>query len=289
MLCMVYFGSVIQNKSNAQVKLGVFADCQYCDFETKGNRYYRNSLSKLNDCVEAFNNEDLDFVVGLGDLIDRDFASFKKVNYILSSSKTKVYHIIGNHDFSVEPELIEKVPSALNLKENYYTVSKKDWQFIFLNGNEISLLSPNPEIISEAKQMLAELTAYKQPNNMDWNGGLGTSQINWLETQLKTAESQKKNVAIFCHYPLLPLEAHTLWDSKKVLSILKKHKNVKAWINGHNHAGNYAVENGIHFVTMHGMVDTETENAYSIISFEKESINIKGKGREVSRTLSITK
>lgn len=284
---LILLGMTMFTTINAQVKIGVFADCQYCDFETQGNRYYKNSLLKLKECVNEFNSEKLDFTVGLGDLIDRDFASFEKVNSILNTSKTKVYNIIGNHDFSVDRELMVKVPSALNLKENYYTLVKKNWLFIFLNGNEVSLQSLNEETVSEAKQMLAEISANKQPNNKEWNGGLGASQINWLEAQLKTAESEMKNVAIFCHYPLFPLEAHTLWDSQKVLPILKHYNCVKAWINGHNHAGNYAMENQIHFVTMHGMVDTETENAFSVISFEKKWIRINGKGREISRDLSI--
>jgi hypothetical protein len=38
---------------------------------------------------------------------------------------------------------------------------------------------------------------------------------------------------------------------------------------------------------MKGMVDTETENAYSIATLSDEKIQIEGFGREVSRSLSI--
>ena len=80
---MIYSGT-----SEAQIQLGVFADCQYCDCETAGNRHYRNSPAKLTDCIAEFNqNKNLEFVVGLGDLIDRDFTSFAKVNSILKGSK----------------------------------------------------------------------------------------------------------------------------------------------------------------------------------------------------------
>jgi hypothetical protein len=56
-------------------------------------------------------------------------------------------------------------------------------------------------------------------------------------------------------------------------------------MNGHNHRGNYAFQNGIHFVNLKGMVETETENAFSIISFSDKQIEIKGFGREESRNL----
>ena len=81
--------------SFSQIKIGVFADCQYCDCETAGTRFYRNSLQKLDDCINQFNtNKELDFVVGLGDLIDRNILSFDSVNSILSKSKKEVFHVI---------------------------------------------------------------------------------------------------------------------------------------------------------------------------------------------------
>ncbi len=111
---VLFFGLIMNETSYAQVKIGVFADCQYCDCETGGNRFYRNSLSKLNNCLGEFNKDQLDFVVGLGDLIDRDFESFRAVNAILGKSNSPVYQVTGNHDLSVENDFLDKVPSALN-------------------------------------------------------------------------------------------------------------------------------------------------------------------------------
>lgn len=283
---LVLFGIMNSKPTQAQVKIGIFADCQYCDCETAGQRYYRNSLTKLNDCVTTFNKtKDIQFVVGLGDLIDRDISSFEKVNAILSQSKKEVFHVTGNHDLSVKKEDIDKVPSQLNMDKTYYSFDKEDWRFIFLNGNEITLQSTNPKIVSEAKTILKQLKAENKPNNKDWNGGMSKEQINWLKLELKNTEQQNKKVVLFCHYPLLPFEAHALWNAEEVLQILQESSSVKAWINGHNHAGNYAMKNGIHFITMQGMVDTENKNAFSIVSFTKDRIEIKGFGREVTRNL----
>lgn len=287
--CFLFMASTIHYNSYAQVKIGIFADCQYCDCETKGNRFYRNSLEKLSNCITEFNKHELNFVVGLGDLIDKDLSSFDSVNTILKDSRADIYHVIGNHDLSVHSDRLDKVPEELNLKNTYYSIDQQNWKFIFLNGNEISINSTNKQTINTAQSILKELTLNKQPNNKSWNGGLGRTQIQWLEKQLKKAQNQQKNVVIFCHYLLLPLEAHTLWNSHEVLPILKKYSCVKSWINGHNHAGNYVEEYGIHFITMQGMVETERENAYSLIFFEKDSIQINGKGREISRILSTRK
>lgn len=277
---------IMQFSSVAQIKIGVFADCQYCNCETMGSRFYRNSVKKLDECIKQFNRDKkIDFVIGLGDIIDRDFASFDIVNSILSKSKKEVFQVIGNHDLEVEKSFLEQVPSKLNLEKTWYSFSKKGWHFIFLNGNDITFHSNNPEIVNRAKEMTDKLRNEGKPNPHEWNGGIGTEQLEWLDKELKYAENKKLNVAVFCHYPLLPFEAHALWNSEDVLATLAKYNAVKLYMNGHNHAGNYATQNGIHFVNLKGMVETETENAFSVISFSDKQIEIKGFGREESKNL----
>ncbi len=61
---------------------------------------------------------------------------------------------------------------------------------------------------------------------------------------------------------------------------------MKAYINGHNHKGDYGIKNGIHFLTLKGMVETEI-NAYSIISIHHNRLIINGHGRETDRSLLI--
>jgi len=274
-----------QNQGNAQTKLGVFADCQYSPHENSKTRFYKNSKQKLTNCIEHFNTENLNFVVGLGDLIDKDFSSYDTILPILQNSKHKVYQVIGNHDLSVEKEFIEKVPEKLGLKKTYYSITENDWQFIFLNGNEITLLTNQQKVKSEAEKLIDSLTKNEKPNNKTWNGALGKKQIIWLEKQLKKAEKNQMKVAIFCHYPVYPLEAHCLWDYDKVLATIEKYSCVKLWMNGHNHGGNYGKHSGIYFVNLKGMVDTENENAYSLVTFFDKRVEIEGFGREETRIL----
>ncbi len=243
-------------------------------------------MAKLNECVADFNERQLDFVVGLGDLIDNDFSNFENVNQQLDKLDKKLFQVLGNHDLLVNKEDLDKVSGALNLKNSYYTFIHKNWQFIFLNGNELTIHSNNKKTVIQAEKILEELEKNGQPNAFDWNGGVGSKQIKWLTKQLNSAENKKLNVVIFCHYPLLPYEAHSLWDHKSVLETISNYDCVKAWINRHNHKGGYAYENGIHFITMQGMVDTESENSYSILSFSENEIKIEGFGREKSRTLN---
>jgi 3',5'-cyclic AMP phosphodiesterase CpdA len=195
--------------------------------------------------------------------------------------------VIGNHDLQVEKSELEQVAGKLNLDKTWYSFSKKGWYYIFLNGNDLTFHSNNQKIVELASEMTNQLKSKGKPNYHDWNGGIGKEQLNWLENELNYAEKQKLKVVVICHYPLLPFEAHALWNSEEVLDILTKYRCVKLYLNGHNHQGNYAFQNGIHFVNLKGMVETENENAFSIISLTDKQVEIEGFGRETIRKLLI--
>ncbi len=47
------------SRAEEEIVFGVVTDVHYCDADTQGSRYYRDSLAKLTACVDAFNtNED---------------------------------------------------------------------------------------------------------------------------------------------------------------------------------------------------------------------------------------
>lgn len=275
-------------KPVSEVSFGLFADSQYCDCDTRGSRFYRNSANKIKECINTFNlQDDLEFVAGLGDLIDRDFSSFNFVNKILSNSKHKIYHVIGNHDYEIDRNLVKHVTGKLGISSEYYSFNKKGWKFIFLNGNDISFNSPDHNKVLKAGELTLKIKEEKGPNHYEWNGGIGDKQLKWLERQLKQAKRKRLKVILLCHYPLVPLDAHTLWNHDDVLKILYKYNNVKLWINGHNHTGDYRQQNSIHFVTLKGMVETEKENAYARITLTDSFIKITGYGREETRELPL--
>lgn len=274
--------------TEAQIRIGVFADCQYCDCETNGSRYYRNSLEKLAASIDYFNRqEELEFVVNMGDLIDRNFASFQQVKPMLAQLEKPVFHLPGNHDWEVEPEHITKVPEKLGLSEMYYSFSKNNWLFIFLDGTDVSGFTSDKRKREKAKKIASRLEKEGMPNYHTWNSAIGVKQLGWFKKQLKKAEKQNQKVAVFCHYPLLPLESHALWNYSEVLAVMENFTVVKLWMNGHNHAGNYDFQNNTHFITLTGMVETETENAFAEVLFLDETIEIKGFGQEQSRILDI--
>ena len=115
----------INNPAEKLFSFGLIADPQYADAETAGNRYYRNSLKKLENCISELNMHDLSFTLTLGDLIDRDYSSFDKILPILNKSEAQVYNLLGNHDFEVEEKYKKEVRSHLDNRRGYFDFSFK--------------------------------------------------------------------------------------------------------------------------------------------------------------------
>ena len=271
------------------VTFGVVADIQYHPGESLGTRYYSASLGKLDQALTQFNLEKVQFVVNLGDTIDHDVQSFDGVMPVFKALKAPVYHVIGNHDFDVQAGDEDRVLPALGLTQAYQVFDRAKWRFIFLDGFELRYPFPTDESLKkESETLYLRLQDQGKENAQRWNGGLGLKQISWLEEKLEEADKSGKRALVLCHFPVLPEAAHNLWNDAEVVPILEKHHSVKAYFSGHNHAGDYAFRNGIHYLTFQGMVETPDQNAFAIVTLEEGAIQVKGFGREPSRTLELS-
>lgn len=268
---------------------GVIADVQYCDGDSMGSRFYRQSLGKLDLCVSELNKRQLDFVVQLGDFIDRDFESFDKVLPLYGKLKVPHYHVLGNHDYSVDPAERTDVSRKLGLPGRYYDFAFRSWRFVVLDGNDLSLYAPDTRSVryEKASELLRKVKQEGLPQAMAWNGGVGQEQLAWLEDLLGKAEAAGEKVIIFCHFPAHPANVHNLWNSNELIKVIESFDCVVAYMNGHNHHGNYAGMAGVHYVTFGGMVETEKETAYAVVEVFGDHLKITGSGREPDRLLAI--
>jgi manganese-dependent ADP-ribose/CDP-alcohol diphosphatase len=278
---------LIKPEQKPLFSFGIMADAQYCDCDPVGTRYFRSSLSKLEEAVISFSADSPKFVINLGDLIEKDFESYKPVFRIFDTAGLKIYHATGNHDYNVEERLKKRIPPLQSNKNGYYSFNYDKFRFIVLNGNEISTYaSNNKSVIKEASDIIARLKNEGEKNAIDWNGGISSKQLEWLTGQLNESTLNNESVFILCHSPVWPENEHNLLNYKDVLSILEKYKNIIAWFNGHNHQGNYGNFNMIHFITMKGMVETKENNSFALVEVYKNKIWIKGRGREKSQILA---
>ena len=265
-------------------RIGIIADCQYADQATQGVRHYRLSVQKLNECVDSLNKFELDHVFHLGDFIDQHHESFDEVLPIFDRLKAPHTQVLGNHDFSVDEQFKEAVPEMMGLKARYFSMMIKEWKFIILDGNDVSLYAW-PKLSENYKQAL-RIYEQEYADRETWNGAIGKSQMSWLNAELEQAEIDGDKVILLCHFPVLPEDSHILWNAGELVDLVSSYSCVKAWFNGHNHAGGYAEYQGIHFVTFQGMVDTD-QNSYATVVLGSNKLIIKGFGREQDRELEL--
>jgi len=265
------------------VSFGVIADCQYADVPAEGVREFRLSLAKLRECVEQFNRLELDFVLQLGDLIDRDESGFDAVRPILDTLRAECFHVLGNHDYGVTDGRQPDVPGWIGLTNKYYQFTRGGVRFVVLDGNDISLHA-HPSTSPE-RAAAARYHARLDPAPPAWNGAISKRQLEWLDELLTRADAAGERVVVACHFPVHPDNRLNLWNARDVRDCLVSHPSVQAYLSGHDHDGRLGVFRGLPFLTLKGMVDTR-ENAYAVITLEKGRLLVRGFGREPDRVLA---
>ncbi len=285
-LCLIFFlsasGLTGQNNDGKPLKVGIISDVQYADIDNHGTRHYRASVGKFSEAVRKFSETDVDFIVILGDFIDNDYASYKPLIRIIRGINIPVYYVLGNHDFSVREGRKQKVPDLLNVNSGYYSLTRNNWRFIFLDGTDISTFSrsiKDPEF-QRAQSILDSLEKAGAPNAHSWNGGIGKAQMKWLEREIDNSHKDNQNIILFCHFPIYPEnQSENLWNANEIRNIVESRNRKMVFMNGHTHRSNYCLNNGVHYVSLRGMVEMD-ENSFATAEIYKDSISVKGYGAE---------
>lgn len=275
---------LIWSQSNTSlIRIGLIADIQYGDYEPLGTRYYRNSLTKLEECIKDFNQIGVDFIANLGDLVDRNRIDIDSVMQKLALSDAPIYNISGNHDYN-EIKKNTDLYSLFRMPSEYYTLNLDNWRFILLNTNEIASYANIKDTWKEKElnEQLDKIKKEGKENGQSYNGGISSFQLKWLNNQLHDAQQKQQNVIIFTHHPLYPSSVFTALNNEEILEALSLYSCVKLVISGHHHTGSFGYYNQIPCITIEGMIETENENAYGILDIFEDKIILSGKGRTQS-------
>jgi predicted phosphodiesterase len=264
------------------VRFGMLSDVHYADREPAGERFYRQSLSKVKECIDRMNQEKLDFAIELGDFKDQDAVpnETKTLKYlsdiesVFSQFDGPTYHVLGNHDMDSISKLqfLERVKNtAVPTTESYYSFNRKGIHFVVLDGN----------FTSEGKEY--------DHGNFSWDDALiSASQVNWLNDDLKT---NKLPVIVFIHQMLDDSKnvKQAVQNAGEVRQILEQSGRVLCVFQGHVHEERYNLINGIHYYSVNAVVDGDgpDNNAYMVVDIYKDgSLKIDGYRRATDREIS---
>ena len=250
------------------LRFGLIADPQYAD-RTSAGRCYSSSLTKIEDAVTLFNQEDLPFIIVLGDVIDGNsggdgsvsLAELEEVVARFQDYTGDIYTVLGNHDL-VDLNKDEFL-DAFNpeIKQNYYSFDRGPYHFVVLDGNYIE-----------------DGSDYGRDVNWTWTDTwIHQEQKEWLIADLDSAG--QRPTFVFTHQNLHDNSSISLNNSAEIREILETHGNVTHVFAGHHHAGHSEEINGIHYLTLKGMVDCPgDENRFASILVSGDTLKVEGHG-----------
>ena len=116
------------------------------------------------------------------------------------------------------------------------------------------------------------------------NGGLSFEQLQWLDNELIESDMLNEMVIVFGHVGLHPKSCgwdSILWNYDQVIDCFNQHNSVIAYFNGHAHNSGYTYDNNIHYIVLHGIIETPPDNeAFTTVTIYNDHMLIDGMGVE---------
>lgn len=247
------------------LRFGMITDVHYADREPARERFYNQSLNKLNEFVTVMNQEKVDFVVELGDFKDQDeipneantLKYLTDVEAVFRKFNGPTYHVLGNHDMDgiTKTQFLERVENTgIPKDKNYYSFNQKGFHFIVLDGN-----------------YTADEQDYNKDNYRGVESWIPEKQVKWLKQDLK---SYKLPAIVFIHQLLGDSKGmkKSAKNAPEVRKILEDSGNVLCVFEGHVNSERYSIINGIHYYSLISSVygDGLKNNSYVIVDVHRK-------------------
>ena len=262
------------------VGFGIVTDCHYADADPVGTRFYRESLSKLSECVDRMNAEKVDFLIELGDFKDENrppaeektLSHLQKVEAVFQRFRGPRYHVLGNHDMDSisKQQFLSRVENTgIDSGRSYYSFGLKGLHCIVLDANYKSDGSDFDH------------------GNFDWtDANIPATELDWLQQDLAASRGP---VIVLIHQLLDGTGSVYVRNAPEIRQILEASDRVLAVFQGHHHPGAYSYIDGIHYYTLKGMIEGHgaDNNAYAVVEVHPdESLTVTGYRKAPSMELA---
>ena len=246
-----------ENTTNARsgnLRVGLVTDLHYADKETAGTRHYRETLGKLAEAAERFDQTKPNFIVELGDFIDAaasvdvERGYLKTVNNQFSKICKDRHYVLGNH--CVDTLTKEEFLGGVEREKSYYSFDRQGYHFVVLDSC----------FRSDGKPY--------QRRNFKWtDANIPAAELEWLQADLK---STRNPVVVFAHQRLDVSNNHGVKNNAAVRKVLEASGKVLAVFQGHSHQNDLKDIHGIHYCTLVAMIEGSgaANNGYSVMELE---------------------
>lgn len=244
----------------------IVTDAHYADADSRGARYYRESLIKMREMVKVLGEKRPTVAIELGDLIDSapgagaagEIGFLKTINAEFSKISSQRHYVLGNHCVGALSKT--QFLDTVERKKSYYSFDKNGFHFVILDAC-----------------FRKDGVAYNAGNYVWTDTEIPGEEQEWLKADLAGA---KGKALVFVHQRLdLPPGEDTINSAAAVRKILEESGKTLAVFMGHSHTNEYRDINGISYVTLGAMVEgTGPENSgYSLLNiFPDGSLRLDG-------------
>jgi hypothetical protein len=265
--------------SAAGLRFGLLTDAHYADTESKGTRFYRESLGKVREAVGRLRAERVAFLAELGDFKDmapgepeaRTLAHLVAVEREFQRFGGPTCHVLGNHDLdnlSKAQVLAHVTNIGVAAGRSYYAFSQGGIRFIVLDTN-----------------FTADGRDYDH-GRFDWRDAvLPPVELDWLCAELAAAAEP---AIVFGHQRLDGDGNVQVINRAEIRGVLERSGKVLAVFQGHDHAGAYTLIRGIHYYTLKAIIEGSgpENNAYAAVDVHPDlGLTVTGYRRALSREL----
>jgi alkaline phosphatase len=259
--------------SRPVVRVGMMTDLHHADKDAAGNRYYRETLGKLEDAAAYFQANRPDLLVELGDLIDAADSVETEQRYLatinrpFSAIAADRHYVLGNH--CVDTLTKDEFLAGVERERSYYSFDRAGIHFVVLDSC-----------------FRSDGVSYGRRNFQWTDPNIPPEELEWLSGDLK---ENKNPVIVFAHQRLDVADSHGVKNAAEVRAVLESCGNVTAVFQGHSHKNDLRSIGGIFYCTLVAMIEgTGKENSgYSLMELSSDgAIRLKGFRNQLDRDFS---
>ena len=225
----------------SDVKIGIFTDSHYSGKAlTCGRRFNNQSLRKIGEAYRFFEESGCDAVISLGDLIDtedtveKEIENLAAIAAVIKKSPLRTFALMGNHDaFVLTPERF------------YSVLGTQPPRSTEIDGKHLVFLDA----------CYFKSGVHYAPGDSDWKD----TYYPFSAALGEALSVLSAPVYIFLHQNIDPVirEDHRLANGDEIFRIIEESGNVRAVFQGHYHPGQESVHNGVRYITLPAMCESE--------------------------------
>lgn len=276
-------------KADPAIRLATLTDIHYADADTRGNRYYRDSIPKVALAVDAINEaaaaSPVAFCAMLGDLIDsrdtpideggveQEISYLRIIEAKLARLNTDRHYVFGNHCVHTLTKREFAAHSAA--QPSFYSFDRP-----FTTG------TGSLHVVVLDACYTSDGTPYGRRNFHWTDANLPDHELAWLEADLAATTAP---TIVLAHQRLDGDGSTTIRNAPAARQILEQSGKVLAVIQGHHHENSLAVINDIPYLVMRAVVEGPgvDNHAFSLVDIHPDhSILINGFGTQANHELA---